>query len=132
MIVNQLRTYKINETTSTLYVDGIKLTGSVLEDVGRPSGVKIQDETCIPEGVYGVTITQSTRFNKPMILLYNDPADLSIRDGLAKWTGIRVHDGRTTAHTAGCPLYPQYAALQAMIQAELDAKQKVYWIISRG
>lgn len=132
MIINQFRAYKINETISTLYVDGVKLTGSVLEDIGRPPGVKIQDETCIPEGVYGVTITQSSRFKKPMILLYNDPTDFSIRDGLTRWTGIRVHDGRTTADTAGCLLFHQYPALQAMIQAQIDAKQLIYWIVGRA
>ena len=132
MIINQFRTYFKDRTTSELYVDGVKLTGTTLEDVGRPQGVKIQDETCIPEGVYGVKITESTRFKKPLILLYNQPADLSVVDGSVKWTGIRVHAGVTTEHTAGCVLFKGYEALQEMIQAELDAKQPVYWIIGRA
>lgn len=131
MIVTQLRTYFKDRTTSALYVDGVKLTGSCLEDVGRPSGVKIQDETCIPEGVYGVKITQSPQFKKPLILLHNMP-DESVVDGQARWTGIRVHAGVTTEHTAGCILFKAYPALQDMIQAEIDAKQPVYWIIGRA
>jgi hypothetical protein len=132
MIINQLRRYFKDRTTSELYVDGVKLIGACLEDVGRPQGVKIQDETCIPEGVYGVKITESNRFKKPLILLYNQPADLSVVDGNVKWTGIRVHAGVTTEHTAGCILFKAYPALQDMIQAEIDAKQPVYWIIGRS
>jgi hypothetical protein len=132
MIINQLRTYFKDRTTSELYVDGVKLIGTCLEDVGRPQGVKIQDETCIPEGVYGVKITESNRFKKPLILLYNQPADLSVVDGPVKWTGIRVHAGMNTEHTAGCILFKAYPALQDMIQAEIDAKQPVYWIIGRA
>jgi hypothetical protein len=132
MIINQIRTYFTARTTSELYVDGVKLIGTCLEDIGRPAGVKIQDETCIPEGVYGVKITQSARFKKPMIILFNEPADLSVRDGTAQWTGIRVHSGVTTEHTAGCILFKGYEALQEMIQAEIDAGQPVYWIIGRA
>jgi hypothetical protein len=132
MIINQLRTYFTARTTSELYVDGVKLIGSCLEDIGRPQGVKIQDETCIPEGVYGVKITLSSRFKKPLILLYNQPVDLSVVDGTAKWTGIRVHSGSTVEHTAGCVLFKGYEALQEMIQAEIDAGQPVYWIIGRA
>lgn len=132
MIITQLRTYFKDRTSSTLFVDGVQLIGTCLEDVGRPQGVKIQDETCIPEGVYGVKITLSSRFKKPLILLYNQPADLSVVDGTAKWTGIRVHAGVTTEHTAGCVLFKGYEALQAMIQAEIDSKQPVYWIIGRA
>ena len=132
MIITQLRTYFTARTTSELYVDGVKLIGACLEDIGRPSGVKIQDETCIPEGVYGVKITESARFKKPLILLYNQPADLSVVDGPVKWTGIRVHAGGTTEHTAGCVLFKGYEAVQEMIQAEIDAGQPVYWIIGRA
>jgi hypothetical protein len=131
MIINQLRTYFTARTTSELYVDGVKLIGVCLEDIGRPQGVKIQDETCIPEGVYGVNITQSARFKKPMLILHNE-SDLTVRDGLARWTGIRVHSGVTTEHTAGCILYSDYVALQVRIQAEIDAGKPVYWIISRS
>ena len=48
--------------------------GTALEDVGRPAGVKVQDETCIPEGVYKVAITGSPTFGKPLMILYNKTA----------------------------------------------------------
>jgi hypothetical protein len=132
MIINHIRAYFKDRTIGVLVVDGVELPGTTLEDCGRPQGVKIQDETCIPEGVYGVKITQSGRFKKPMIILFNEPADLSVRDGAAQWTGIRVHSGSTIEHTAGCVLFKGYEALQARIQGEIDAKQPVYWIISRS
>lgn len=131
MIINQLRTYFKDQTSSELYLDGVKLEGTCLEDVGRPDGVKIQDETCIPEGVYKVQITHSPAFKKRLILLYNDP-DLSVRDGNVKWTGIRVHAGVNTGHTAGCVLFKDYQALQMKIQTALDNGEQVSWIISRA
>lgn len=131
MIITQLRTYHKDRTVSILFVDGVQLTGTTLEDCGRPSGVKIPKETCIPEGTYGVKITMSPKFKKPLILLYNDPSDLSVRDGPVKWTGVRVHAGATIEHTEACILYVQYPALQEMIQAEIDAHQPVHWTIGR-
>lgn len=132
MIINQLRTYHKDRTVSTIHVDGIQLQGTALEDCGRPKGVKIQDETCIPEGVYGVKITMSNRFKKPMIILFNQPSDLSVQDGTVQWTGIRVHSGTTIEHTAGCVLFKGYEALQDMIQHEIDNHQPVYWIIGKA
>jgi len=131
MIINQLRTYFKDRTTSRLFVDGVELPDKTLEDCGRPEGVKVQDETCIPEGVYGVKITHSPLFKKPMIILFNQPSDLSVRSGTVQWTGIRVHSGVNTSHTAGCVLYGPYEALQARIQKELDSGKPVYWIIGR-
>ncbi len=132
MIINQLRTYHKDRTVSVLFVDGVQLTGTTLEDCGRPKGVKIQDETCIPEGVYGVKITKSERFKKDMVILFNEPSDLSVRDGTVRWTGIRLHAGVNIEHTAGCILYRQYEALQTMIQEQLDNHQPVYWIIGKA
>lgn len=130
MIINQFRTYRATDTTSTLHVDGEKQPGVVIEDVGRPQGVKIQDQTCIPEGVYKVAITPSARFKKPMMLLSNMP-DGSIQRDDVRFTGIRVHKGTNTDHTAGCPLYSHYEALQERVQKEIDAGKSVYWIIGR-
>jgi hypothetical protein len=131
MIVTQLRTYYADQTVSRLLIDGIDQPELCIEDVGRPSGIKIQDQTCIPEGVYGVDVTHSARFKKPMILLYNHPTDRSVRDGSAIWTGIRVHAGSSTLHTAGCVLYSLYTHVQSRVESELAAGRPVYWIIGR-
>jgi hypothetical protein len=103
----------------------------VIEDVGRPTGVKIPGKTCIPEGVYNVTITMSNKFKKPMILLSNMP-DGSIFRNDVTFSGIRVHSGITVDHTEGCPLYQDYEKLQVRIQEALARKEQVLWIISKG
>lgn len=63
-----------------------------LEDVHRP--VKVMHETCIPAGKYRVLLTYSNRFKRIMPLICNVPG----------FEGIRIHNGRTAAHTSGCPL----------------------------
>jgi len=63
-----------------------------LEDVARET--KIAGTTCIPTGVYRVTITHSKRFNKMLPLLH----------GVKGFGGVRIHSGNTIADTAGCPL----------------------------
>lgn len=131
MIINQIRTYHEARTVSVLYENGVALHGAVIEDVGRPEGVKIAGKTCIPEGVYNVSITASPKFRKPMILLSNKE-DGSIQRGDISFSGIRVHSGTSVEHTEGCPLYQDYEALQARIQSALDRKEQVLWIISKG
>ena len=131
MIINQIRTYHEARTVSVLYENGSPLHGAVIEDVGRPDGVKIAGKTCIPEGVYSVSITLSPKFKKPMILLSNK-ADGSIQRGDITFTGIRVHSGTSVDHTEGCPLYQDYESLQSRIQAAIDRKEQVLWIVSKG
>ena len=130
MIINQFRDYQKDKTVSSIYVDG-KYFGESLEDVGRPSGIKIQDETCIPECVYSVAITRSNRFSKDMMVLYNVEDDHSVEVGGVRFTGIRVHRGVTTAHTAGCVLLARYEVLQAMVQECLDEGEYVFWVINK-
>jgi len=131
VIINQIRAYHEARTVSVLYEDGILLSGTVIEDVGRPQGVKIAGKTCIPEGVYNVSITLSPKFKKPMILLSNKP-DGSIQRDDVTFTGIRVHAGISVDHTEGCPLFQDYEKLQSRIQAAIDKGEKVLWIISKG
>lgn len=131
MIITQLRTYNATDTMSTLFLNGEQLLGRVLEDVGRPAGVKIQDQTCIPEGVYKVTITHSPQFRKEMMLLSNMP-DGSIQRDDVRFTGIRVHRGTNTSHTAGCPLYAHYEELQAKVAIALNRGEPVYWVIGKA
>jgi hypothetical protein len=131
MIITQLRTYLEDKTIGRLFVDGRELDGITIEDVGRPAGCKIQDETCIPEGIYLVRVTHSNRFKKPMMILFNVATDLSVRDGPVMWTGIRVHSGTTVEHTAGCVLFKDYEPLQAQVVAEIATGKPVYWVIAR-
>ena len=143
MIVNQLRTYEQDCTESDLYINGIQYC-YVLEDVGRPHGVKIKRETCIPEGHYKAVITRSTRFKKDMILLYNtekETGERTVERFGVYFTGIRVHGGNTIEHTAGCPLVGFKRAqgkvynsasdeLLKRVQTAIDAGESIDWIIT--
>ena len=66
MIITTLRTYKKDHTDGIVFVNGEQF-GYSLEDAGRPQGVKIPEETAIPEGAYKVLITHSPAFQRPMI-----------------------------------------------------------------
>ncbi len=142
MIINQLRTYHLDRSISAVFVDG-RPFGSVLEDTGRPDGVKVAKETCIPEGTYRVEYSHSPRFGRKMLLLFNVAADKSIRSGTVQWTGIRVHGGVDIQHTEGCLLFGSAVRegrlvagllpeLEAMIDKELSANGTVLWVISRA
>lgn len=129
MNIVSLRTYHQTKTTSGVYVDGEFFSYS-LEDAGRPAGVKVQNETCIPEMTCQVLITHSKRFGKPMMILFNKESDHSIRRHGVKFTGIRCHAGVTIEHTAGCPLIKNYEQLQELVQDAIERGEVVYWTFS--
>ena len=117
----QHRAYLETCTVSDLFdTDGNNI-GYALEDVGRPVGVKIPRETCIPEGVYDVSITFSNRFQKDMIQLSNTDKLTVERDGV-KFTGVRVHGGNSTENTEGCPL----------IAENFDGEERIWQSLSRS
>lgn len=141
MNIVQFRTYYKDRTESTLHIHGVEFC-RVLEDVGRPAGVKIPLETCIPEAHYKAVITRSTRFEKDMILLYNQD-DMSVERHGVRFTGIRVHGGRNTEHTAGCPLVGHKLIdgelsnsaseeLHYLVQSALDNGEIINWIITEA
>lgn len=83
--------------------DGSEFLCYTLEDEARPSGVKIDQHTCIPAGEYRIQITWSNRFKRPLPIIYTEE-DLSIKDLDHIWTGVRFHPGNLPEHTDGCPL----------------------------
>ena len=102
MIINHIRKYEPAYTPGVIFKNGKKFCNS-LEDVGRPSGVKIPKVTCIPEGVYTCKVTYSNRFKKDMILLFNND-DFCVHGDNIIWSGVRVHGGTTIVDTDGCVL----------------------------
>lgn len=97
------RGFTETSSSGSLYIDGGYFC-ETLEDAARDYGVKIYGKTCIPRGLYNVTITPSQRFGRPMILLYTNPKDLSCEHGGIRFTGVRVHGGNSHENTEGCPL----------------------------
>ena len=141
MIITTLREYHPSFTESAMYIDGGNRFCWVLEDVGRPHGVKVPRETCIPEGHYRVVISISSRWNKPMLLLYNTNEQTVERFGV-EFTGVRAHGGNDVDDTEGCPLCAYNTDhngkvwtrasddLLIKVQQAIDAGEEVHWVIT--
>lgn len=141
MIINQLRKYEDDHTESRLYVPGIDRDMHALEDVGRPVGVKLKGKTCIPEGVYNVSVSRSARFGKDMLLLSNTEDGAVEKDGI-RFTGIRPHGGNDVDDTEGCPLCnfnsdgkgTQWGRASDLIfqtvKQRINNGERVVWVIS--
>ena len=66
-----------------------------VEDTDRrleAGGVKVQNQTSIPKGIYPITISMSTRFRKFLIEVLDVP----------QFKGIRIHSGNSSEDTDGC------------------------------
>ncbi len=132
MVITHLRTYQADKTTGHIQIAGA-IMGNTLEDIGRPTGIKIPKETCIPEGQYNVAITFSNRFQRNMILLYTNSKTMACDLEGVEFTGIRVHKGVKTEQTEGCVLYQgDLTALENLISAELNMNNSVTWKIGRS
>lgn len=99
-------------TPGDLYVNGV-WECYTLEDVIREvPGVpvaewKIHGKTAIPEGVYRVTLEDSSRFGPETITINNVPG----------FTSIRMHAGNTDADTDGCPLVGQARGHESLLRS---------------
>ena len=94
---------KNNYCIDKLYING-KYFSDALEDPDRGltgtmsheeiKKIKIKGNTCIPYGIYNITITYSPRFKKNLPLLNN----------VKGFDGIRIHSGNKPQDTEGCLL----------------------------
>lgn len=138
------RDYKNHHTDGEVFINGSdERFCHCLEDIGRPSGVKIPGETCIPEGVYGVAISRSTRWDKDMMILYTDETTHAIDVSGVEYTGIRPHGGNSIKDTHGCPLLGYKSDLAGsiwnrasddlfdLVQDAIDAGESVTWTIEK-
>ncbi len=132
MVITHVRQYETLSTPGRLLIAGQAL-GNTLEDIGRPAGIKIPKETCIPEGSYYVAITESQRFGRRMILLFTNPKTMACEHEGVVFTGIRCHKGVKTEQTEGCILFQgDLTALENQIDEALGRGEKVTWEIGRA
>jgi hypothetical protein len=82
-----------DRTLGVLLFDGIHFCHT-LEDIVRPTGIKVNGETAIPAGIYRLSLENSPKFGK------NCPSIL----GVPGFSGVRVHGGNGPKDTNGCPL----------------------------
>ncbi len=81
-------------TEGRLYIDG-EFECFTVEDADRgleSGGVKIQDKTAIPKGVYPITISMSNHFKKMLIEVQK----------VTGYAGVRIHSGNSSKDTEGC------------------------------
>jgi hypothetical protein len=86
-------------TVGELSCEGERLCYTLEDTVREVSGMpvgnwKIKGETAIPEGEYFVTLEDSPKFG---------PGTLTV-NGVAGFSGVRMHAGNTSEDTEGCPL----------------------------
>jgi len=133
MQITHVRHYQTDRTIGTLVIEGREI-GTTLEDIGRPAGIKIPHETCIPEGEYSATISMSAKFGRPMILLFTNPKRFTCEHDHLIFEGVRVHAGAKTSHTSGCVLIPDQVTLHSLenlIGKSLKSGEPVTWTITR-
>ncbi len=110
--------------------DGGQVFCHTLEDTVRAYGIKVPGETALPEGIYKVVISMSTRFKRLMPMLYTEPNKYEIKAGGIGFKGVRFHGGNTHKDSEGCPLvafnYINDHTIQGNAEKALTAKIQEY------
>ena len=116
-----------NDTLGLLYING-HFAAVTMEDEYRQ--VKVQGETCIPEGTYELRLRYSPKFTPrykhEMIEICDVPG----------FSGILVHRGNTEKDTAGCLLVGNVMRFNpdgtSRIEESTLAYNRIYPIIARA
>ncbi len=104
-------------TIGKMYInDSTEFECYTLEDKVRPKGVKVQNETAIPSGVYNLVINYSQHFDRILPQLLNVPM----------FEGVRIHSGNTDLDTEGCILVGSAWPGGDMILQSRDAFNKLF------
>ena len=85
--------FSTRTTLGSLFVNG-KYFSYTLEDALRYRGLKIQNQTCIQDGMYKIIVNESQTFRRKLPLLLDVPF----------FEGIRIHGGNTVEDSSGCIL----------------------------
>lgn len=124
--------YTSRTTIGNLYLgDDSEKFCFTLEDTVRGRGIKIPNETAIPEGVYKWHITRSHRFKRDMISIYTEPNGYELKSYGIGFKGLRMHGGNTHVDTAGCPCVAFNKINDTTIQGTAENKL-MNWAVSVG
>lgn len=95
--------FSARTTLGELYIDD-KFFCYTLEDTVRAEGIKVPAETAIPQGIYKVKVTMSSRFKRLMPMIFTESNGYELKNGGISFKGIRIHAGNTHSNTEGCVL----------------------------
>lgn len=87
-----------------------------LEEIKR---LKVKGNTCIPYGIYNITITYSSKFKRNLPLVNN----------VKGFSGIRIHSGNTPTDTSGCIL-PGFNKVKGKVINSKDTTEKLINLIN--
>jgi len=120
--------FSARTTIGELYIDG-KFFCYTLEDTVRAEGIKVPAETAIPQGIYKVKVTMSSRFKRPIPMVFTESNGYELKNGGISFKGIRLHGGNTHTNTEGCILvaYRKVDAntIQGTAEKDLVSRLKV-------
>jgi hypothetical protein len=117
--------YSDTTTVGRMIAEGHGVVAHTLEDTARATGVKIKGKTAIPETPIGYkcAIHRSNKFNRDVIILYNNPNGVTLEQGGIKFNNIYIHGGNNHTNTEGCILVGENVNLKDMtIQGTAEVK----------
>lgn len=114
-------TYTLKSTAGKLFAnDGYFCY--TLEDVARPTGVKIKGHTALAPGIYKVGLSMSSRFKRLMPIIFTEANGYEAVNGGISFKGARFHGGNNHTHTDGCPLVAKNRIDADTIQGTEEAR----------
>lgn len=102
-VFRELRNCTTKSTVGKMFIDG-RYFSETLEDATRHPKLKIPKETCVPCCTVNVGISYSSRFQRDMVILYNQSNGYETIVEGQSWKGLRIHGGNTAENTEGCIL----------------------------
>ena len=95
--------YGLDSTGGLLFVENVHI-GYTCEDQRQPTGIKVQDETCIPSGRYQLKLRDAGGMNEKYKAKYPFHRGMLHLQDVPNFTWIYFHIGNTDDHTSGCIL----------------------------
>ena len=133
MEIEVIRKWYYPQTTiGELFIDD-RLFCYTLEDTVRPYNIKVPGHTAIPEDSYFVVPHFSTKFNRNVILLYNDETKTKCTNGKVSFTWIYFHGGNTHEDSSGCIIVAYNRRINRIqSSSEKDLYKKIIDTINKG